>query len=251
MEYKKIQWHPGFVAAMDLEFTANRKDLIFEKEYNLNTKPLEIDLLVIKKDASVHTTSDGRKASDITISVIREAKPRELFRYFAAHGFFVEHPYKGIYYIKGRALFATQIVVTGELNRDEHIWLGALSKKLKVQDVKTLLEETNKLRGKAEKELADSVWDVSFCANKQLIEEMIGDESMYEALMEIMEPKLRIRDMEREQKGLQKGLKEGIQQGIKGTVEILRDLGLKDAVIKTMIMEKYNLKADEAVHYLQ
>ena len=53
MKDTKIQWHPGFVAAMNLEFAKDRKNLIFEKEYNLNTKPLEIDLLVIKKEASV------------------------------------------------------------------------------------------------------------------------------------------------------------------------------------------------------
>ena len=53
MEKVKIQWHPGFVAAMNLEFAEQRKNLVFEKEYNLNTKPLEIDLLVIKKDVSV------------------------------------------------------------------------------------------------------------------------------------------------------------------------------------------------------
>ena len=35
---------------MNLEFSKDRQGLIFEKEYNLNTKPLEIDLLVIKKD---------------------------------------------------------------------------------------------------------------------------------------------------------------------------------------------------------
>ena len=49
MEDTKIQWHPGFVAAMNLEFKENRDDLIFEKEYNLNTKPPETDLLIIKK----------------------------------------------------------------------------------------------------------------------------------------------------------------------------------------------------------
>ena len=49
MEDTKIQWHPGFVAAMNLEFLQNKDDLVFVKEHNLNTKPLEIDLLVIKK----------------------------------------------------------------------------------------------------------------------------------------------------------------------------------------------------------
>ncbi len=54
----KIQWHPGFVAAMSLEFEDNRDDLIFEKEYNLNTGPLEIDLLVIKKEPGVRMVND-------------------------------------------------------------------------------------------------------------------------------------------------------------------------------------------------
>ena len=54
----KIQWHPGFVAAIDLELSANRKDLIYEKEYNLNTKPLEIDLLVIKKEKDVQIENE-------------------------------------------------------------------------------------------------------------------------------------------------------------------------------------------------
>lgn len=58
MSDTKIQWHPGFVAAMDLELREYRKDLVFEKEYNLNTKPLEIDLLIIKKEASVHISND-------------------------------------------------------------------------------------------------------------------------------------------------------------------------------------------------
>ena len=53
-----IQWHSGFVAAMNLELAVNRDDLIFEKEYNLNTKPLEIDLLVIKKDASIRIKNE-------------------------------------------------------------------------------------------------------------------------------------------------------------------------------------------------
>jgi len=34
MSDKKIQWHPGFAAAMDLELSANRKDLMQEKCWN-------------------------------------------------------------------------------------------------------------------------------------------------------------------------------------------------------------------------
>ena len=128
MKETKIQWHPGFVAAMNLEFAKNRQDLIFEKEYNLNTKPLEIDLLVIKKGASVRIDNEigvlfkghnimeykspedaldidafykagayaslykayGEKvdavgADDVTVSLVREARPDGLFEYFRVH----------------------------------------------------------------------------------------------------------------------------------------------------------------------
>lgn len=53
MKDTNVQWHPGFIGAMNLELKKNRDDLLFEKEYNLNTKPLEVDLLVIKKNAGI------------------------------------------------------------------------------------------------------------------------------------------------------------------------------------------------------
>lgn len=54
----EIQWHPGFVAAANLEFRENKKDLSIEKEHNLNTRPLEIDLLIIKKNKGAHIINE-------------------------------------------------------------------------------------------------------------------------------------------------------------------------------------------------
>lgn len=51
MEELKIQWHPAFCSAMELILKEDRDHLEFIREYNLNTKPLEVDLLVIKKPA--------------------------------------------------------------------------------------------------------------------------------------------------------------------------------------------------------
>ena len=44
-----IQWHPAFCAAAELELSANRAELDFQREYNLGKKPLQIDLLVVEK----------------------------------------------------------------------------------------------------------------------------------------------------------------------------------------------------------
>ena len=49
MEELKTQWHSAFCSAMELVLQDDREYLDFIREYNLNTKPLEVDLLVIKK----------------------------------------------------------------------------------------------------------------------------------------------------------------------------------------------------------
>lgn len=184
----KIQWYPAFIAAMNLELIQNRNDLVFEKECNLNTKPLEIDLLVIKKDVSVQLaneigylfkghniieykspedsldiddfykagayaslykacgeTVDSIKADDITVSIIREAKPEKLFKYFEEHEYAVTNPHKGIYYIKGKVLFPTQIVVIKELDSNSHRWIKSLPLQLNKDDLTELLDDKEQM----------------------------------------------------------------------------------------------------------
>ena len=46
---KKVQWHPAFYGAMHLELRENKEDLEFTEEVILNTLPLRVDMLVVKK----------------------------------------------------------------------------------------------------------------------------------------------------------------------------------------------------------
>jgi len=46
---KKIQWHPAFYGAMHLELKENKEELEFVEELILNTLPLRVDMLVVKK----------------------------------------------------------------------------------------------------------------------------------------------------------------------------------------------------------
>lgn len=81
----------------------------------------------------------------------------------------------------------------------------------------------------------------------QRLQELMGDDVMFETLMEIMEPKIneiRKGDVE---KGIQKGRKEGIQ----GTIDVLRKLNYSNEEIKSMIIEQYTLSEDEVAIYLQ
>lgn len=49
---KRIQWHPAFCSAVQLIFRNETALLEYKQEYLLNSKPLQIDLLIIKKPAN-------------------------------------------------------------------------------------------------------------------------------------------------------------------------------------------------------
>ncbi|MDE7183025.1 MAG: hypothetical protein K2O40_00835 [Lachnospiraceae bacterium] len=309
MEDTKIQWHAAFVSAMNLELSQNRSDLEYHKEYNLNTKPLEVDLLVIKKDAGIEITNeigklfrghniveykspddhlnidsfykagayaslykaygktvDERSAEDITVSLIRERKPTGLFAYFKEHGIMFTNPYKGIYQVTNTVLFPTQIIVTKELNPREHVWLKALSGEMEKQQMRELLEKIEKLDLKFDRELADSVLQVSVSANKQVVKELRGDENMCQALLEIMEPEINkikaevtkevtkevTREVTKEvtREVTREVTKEVTRQGINNTILALRECGQTEDIIKQIISKAYHISFQETENYL-
>ena len=54
----KTQWHPAFCSAVKLKLIQNKGDLDYGNEYNLNSKPIQIDLLVIKKSKYVEIKNE-------------------------------------------------------------------------------------------------------------------------------------------------------------------------------------------------
>lgn len=79
---------------------------------------------------------------------------------------------------------------------------------------------------------------MSVKANKQLVENLRGDDDMSQALLEIMEPVL----LERE--------KQVEKRGIIYLVDTMRDYGHNDSEIKKAIMNKYALSEEEVAEYL-
>lgn len=47
------QWHPAFCSAIRLELRSNKDQLEYRSEYGINTKPIQIDLLVVQKVSGV------------------------------------------------------------------------------------------------------------------------------------------------------------------------------------------------------
>lgn len=104
--------------------------------------------------------------------------------------------------------------------------------------MKELLKRISGLTQKFDRELADSVLEVSIRANKQIVEELRGDDSMCQALLEIMEPeisKIRANDA---------------QKLILRAVKSFRDLGVDNEQIKEILVKNYELTPKEAAMYL-
>ncbi|WP_455650211.1 hypothetical protein [Enterocloster citroniae] len=51
MDKKRLQWHPAFFAVLQIELEEEKQFIQFYAEYNLTCKPMQIDILVIKKDS--------------------------------------------------------------------------------------------------------------------------------------------------------------------------------------------------------
>ena len=233
-EFEKTQWHPPFCAAIKLELKANKNDLSFDSEHTLNTKPIQIDLLVIKKlkntkiqneigriflqhnifeykspedelgiDAYFKTLAytclykasadkeDEIKASDITISLVREGLTETLIDWLEKNGCNVTERYPGIFYICGEiVLFPTQLIISSRLNVKEHQWLKALTRKMDEATAKILVSSVNVLTDKDDKENADSVLNLAMIENEAIFNKLKEVSEMNEALIKLMKPEL-------------------------------------------------------------
>ncbi len=229
---QKIQWHPAFCYAMRLELR-DVKGLEYTDEYNLTSKPLQIDLMIVKKleDVVIHNKigklfkkhnlieykspvaslnintfyktiayaclykssaklSEAIGIDEITITIIRNAKPREMFKALSKEGFTITMEYEGVYYIHGN-LFNTQVIVSSELNDTENKWIKSLKRNIPKTLYEGLCDDIQHKLSNQEKEMADNVMQVVSSANADAIQIWKeGDSIMCQALREIMKPEI-------------------------------------------------------------
>ena len=129
-------------------------------------------------------------AEEITLTLIREAHPRELFKMLEGYGVSASEKYKGIYYLTGNTVFDTQIIVTRELDGNKHASLKILSKNAQESDVRKFLEEAKLAKEPGDLQNIDAVLQVSVSANRELYEEVRRDEKMCQALKELMKDEI-------------------------------------------------------------
>ena len=229
---EKKQWHPAFCAAIELELREDKDVLHYEREHNLSKKPLQLDLLVIKKEpdrklkneigdfflghnimeykspddalniddlykvlgyACIYKSDTGGldeiSDTDITISLIRENKPRKLLGQLSAK-YKIEEKAKGIYRVDGM-LFPLQIIVTKNLDLKKHVWLHSLTRSMKYASAQNLFHNCEDLENTTDKKNAGVVMDFVSNVNESLFLQILKeDERMTEALKILIEPEL-------------------------------------------------------------
>jgi len=111
--------------------------------------------------------------TDITVSLVREQKPIKLLEQLKEK-YEVTKKADGIYRINGM-LFPMQFVVTGELNRKNHVWITLLTRSLDKEQAQRLLDNCSELADVEDKTNADSVVNFTSEANIELFKKMIQE----------------------------------------------------------------------------
>lgn len=157
---------------------------------------------------SLGKTVDEIKASEITISIFRAAKPVKLFKYLREKGVRVEEQDPGVHKVYGMIDIPISIVVISELRDSSLKALSVMRKKADEDTVRQFLEEASKYTEPGDKRFADAVLQISTMSNKELYDKLKGDTSMCEALRELMADELK----DAENKGVELGIEQGIEQ---------------------------------------
>ena len=77
---KRNQWHPAFYGALHLELAENKQDLEFTEEFILNTLPLRVDTLIIKKKQPCEIKNEIGKLFR-THNLVEYKSPRDTLNY--------------------------------------------------------------------------------------------------------------------------------------------------------------------------
>lgn len=129
--------------------------------------------------------------SELTVSLFREAHPRELFAMLEDAGHHIEEKYPGIYYVTNNLPFPAQIVVTKQLSPKSHSSLRILSEHAEKADIERFLQFAQQYTSLEDRNNIDAVLQVSVTANYDLYQEVRRESIMCQALQELMKDEIK------------------------------------------------------------
>ena len=186
----KSPWHPAFIDAIRMELFDYKDSLEFKYEHPLNTEPLRIDLLIIKKPkdliidkniarifradnileykspgdylsindylkvyayANLYTAiTPGVDFADITLTFVEYRHPRLLLQYLTETRGYTAEETSPGIYLVTGDYLPIQIIESGKLSEQENLWLKSLTKDLPTVNAGSILDKVRKLGDKAQ-----------------------------------------------------------------------------------------------------
>ncbi|MCR5591434.1 MAG: hypothetical protein K6F73_07840 [Lachnospiraceae bacterium] len=128
-------------------------------------------------------------AAKYTMTIVREAYPRDLFKLLRADGIGITLAESGIYRLTGNLPFRTQVIITGS-SPEQVSWLGCLTKKGTEYDLEHIVANTLVLDGTHKKE-ADIIMDIFTSANRELVVKEMEEPDMCNAVNELFADKIK------------------------------------------------------------
>ena len=203
-EERLLQWHPAFYADLQIELKEEQKKLEFKNEYQLGTKPMAIDVLVIKE-------------------ITDEPIYKNIGKIFRKYN--VENLEEGIYYVTGD-MIPIQILVTGQMSSKKNLWLYSLTDSLDETDVRRrLIDDYKANKGN---HLYQSAMEIIVRANESKFKE--GKSDLCNALLDLMKEEID----EMVEKGEKKGENQINQLNLK-----LSELNRMDDILKATMDREY------------
>ena len=147
--------------------------------------------------------------SELTITIIRARKPVKLFKMLESKGKKITSDDLGVYRIEGIVEVTISVIVIKELKDRELLALSIMRNNADEEDVKAFLTEAGSYTEPDDRRHADAVLQISAGVNTALYNRLRGDESMCEALREIMAEDLKEAENIGEARGKAEGKAEG------------------------------------------
>lgn len=278
---KLLQWHPAFYAGIQIEFAKEAHKLIFEREHNLGTKPMQIDVLVIKKNpADTIQKNIGRIFRKHNI--VEYKSPED---YLSIDDFYKVYGYTCFYKALASTedeIKASEMTITFVCNRYPKKLVAHLKSErmLKVerqeQGIYYLLGDmfpmqlilTSKLSEETNlwlKNLTNDLRDNS--SVEKLVREYSRheDEELYKSIMNLIiqanQEKFQeargmceaLRELFRDELEEREKIvrSESINQGIQSMIEVCKGLGCSREFVFDTILEKFHTSEEEAAEYME
>lgn len=286
---KAFQWHPAFFACTRIELSDETEEFYFDNEYQLGTKPMEIDILIIKKDPEQKVQKNiGRIFR--THNIVEYKSPEDYLGiddYYKVYGYacfykadaqgadaikasditisFVccHYPYKLIKHLEQERHLRVEKQEAGIYYIKGDIFLMQLivTSRLSPEKNLWLSSLTNNLRqgenmDRLLQEYGKHRNDNLYKSAMNLIvranrEKFEEGKEMCEALMELFQDEIETARQEGQQKGLQEGHQKGRLEGILAMIADNLEEGFSVGRIIEKLEKRFGLTAEEAQEYME